>query len=247
MSSFARAAICAAGVSCLAMCVALRQYRLLAKGIAAALALAVAAAVFVPRQSEAPEPLSSQSVFDLYVFKGKPEQGAFGSRKGPWQQTWEVIKQHPWLGSGFGTSQTDDDLYNLQFKYTGTHIDTRIVREHGNSYLAIAEWVGLAGVVPFCSLIGLSLANLRKVFREVRLTGNAFLPALPAAAIVLAGLVEGIFEDGLFAVGYYLCVLVWALAFILVDLVRNSELAHHQTRAVPSVDWHGLATASFVR
>src|SRR5436190_21770967 len=54
MSSFARAAICAAFVSCLTMCVALRQYRLLAKGLEFAVVLAVAAVMFVPRQSEAP-------------------------------------------------------------------------------------------------------------------------------------------------------------------------------------------------
>src|SRR6266480_632539 len=61
MSSFARAAICAAFVSCLAMCIALRQYRLLAKGMAFALLLAIAAVMFVPRQSEAPTWDGSQS------------------------------------------------------------------------------------------------------------------------------------------------------------------------------------------
>jgi O-antigen ligase len=243
MSSFARAAICAATVSCLAMCIALRQYRLLAKGIAATMALAVAAVMFVPRQSEAPQWDGSQSVFDMFVFKGKPQQGAFASRKGPWQQTWEVIKQHPWFGSGFGTSQTGDDLANIQIKYTGTHIDTRVVREHGNSYLAIAEWVGLLGVIPFYSLVGLSLRNVYKVFARMRLTGSAFLPAIPAAAVVLAGLVEAGFEDGLFAVGYYLCVLVWALAFILVDLIRYSESDQPASELVPLAPWRGLMAA----
>ncbi len=244
MTSFARAAICAGIVSSLTMCIALRQYRLLAKGLAFAVVLAIAAVMFVPRQSEAPAWDGSQSVFDMFVFKGKPEQGAFGSRKGPWQQTWEVIKEHPWFGSGFGTSQTGNDLTNIQTKYTGSHIDTRVVREHGNSYLAIAEWVGLLGVLPFYSLIGMTLLNVRKVFSTVRVTGNAFLPAIPAAAVVLAGLVEAMFEDGLFAVGYYLCVLVWALAFILVDLVRYSESGQPAQGSVPSENWGGLVPAS---
>src|SRR5437764_3008995 len=240
MSSFARAAICAATVSCLAMCIALRQYRLLAKGIAATMVLAVVAVMFVPRQSEAPTWDGSQSVFDMFVFKGKPEQGAFASRKGPWQQTWEVIKEHPWFGSGFGTSQTGDDLTNIQTKYTGSHIDTRVVREHGNSYLAIAEWVGLLGVLPFYSLIGLTLLNVRKVFSKVRSTGSAFIPALPAAAVVLAGLVEAGFEDGLFAVGYYLCGLVWALAFILVDLTQYNESTQVASELDPQIQWNGM-------
>jgi O-antigen ligase len=240
MSSFARAAICATIVSCLAMCIALRQYRLLAKGIAATMVLAAVAVMFVPRQSEAPQWDGSQSVFDMFVFKGKPQQGAFASRRGPWQQTWEVIKEHPWFGSGFGTSQTGDDLANIQIKYTGTHIDTRVVREHGNSYLAIAEWVGLLGVIPFYSLVGLSLRNVYKVFARMRSTGSAFIPALPAAAVVLAGLVEAGFEDGLFAVGYYLCVLVWALAFILVDLIRYSESGQTASEPAPLAQWNGL-------
>src|SRR5437764_1885326 len=240
MSSFARAAICATVVSCLAMCIALRQYRLIAKGFAATIVLAVAVVMFVPRQSEAPQWDGAQSVFDMFVFKGKPQQGAFGSRRGPWQQTWDVIKEHPWFGSGFGTSQTGDDLTNIQIKYTGTHIDTRVVREHGNSYLAIAEWVGLLGVIPFYSLVGLSLRNVYKVFARMRLTGSAFIPALPAAAVVLAGLVEAGFEDGLFAVGYYLCVLVWALAFILVDLTQYIESAQVASELHPQIQWNGM-------
>ena len=243
LSSFARAAICASVVSCLAMCIALRQYRMIAKGFAALIVLAFAVVTVVPRQSEAPTSDGSTSAFDLFVYKGKPQQGAFGSRKGPWQETWEVIREHPWFGSGFGTSQTGDDLTNLDIKFTGTHIDTRVVREHGNSYLAIAEWVGLLGVIPFYALAGLSLFNVRKVLSKMRRTGNLFLPSIPAAAIVLAGLVEAMFEDGLFAVGYYLCVLVWALAFILDDLVHYDEAGIHAPEAVIPQYWNELATA----
>jgi hypothetical protein len=82
-----------------------------------------------------------------------------------------------------------------------------------------------------------------KVFARTRFTGSAFLPAIPAAAVVLAGLVEAGFEDGLFAVGYYLCVLVWALAFILVDLIRYSESGQPASEPVPLAQWHGLMAA----
>jgi O-antigen ligase len=243
LSSFARAAICASAVSCFAVCIALRQYRMIAKGIGAVIILALAAATLVPRQSEAPVSDNSVSAFDLFIFKGSPQQGAFGSRRGPWQETWKVIKEHPWFGSGFGTSQTGEDLTNLDIKYTGTHIDTRVVREHGNSYLAITEWVGLLGVIPFYLLVGLSLFNVKKVLSKMRQTGNVFLPGIPATAIVLAGLVEAVFEDGLFAVGYYLCILVWALAFILEDLVHYDEAGVHAPEAQVPMYWNGLATA----
>jgi len=244
MSSFARAAICASAVSCFAICIALRQYRLLAKGIGAVVVLALAAATVVPRQSEAPVSDGSASAFELFIFKGSRQQGAFGSRKGPWQQTWNVIKEHPWFGSGFGTSETGEDLTNVNLKFTGTHIDTRVVREHGNSYLAIAEWVGLLGVVPFYALVALSFFNVRKILAKMRRTGNVFIPGIPAAAIVLAGLVEATFEDGLFAVGYYLCVLVWAMAFILDDLVHNDETSVHAPEPSVPVYWNDLAPAS---
>jgi O-antigen ligase len=223
--------------------IALRQYRMIAKGIGAVIILALAAATLVPRQSEAPVSDNSVSAFDLFIFKGSPQQGAFGSRRGPWQETWKVIKEHPWFGSGFGTSQTGEDLTNLDIKYTGTHIDTRVVREHGNSYLAITEWVGLLGVIPFYLLVGLSLFNVKKVLSKMRQTGNVFLPGIPATAIVLAGLVEAVFEDGLFAVGYYLCILVWALAFILEDLVHYDEAGVHAPEAQVPMYWNGLATA----
>jgi hypothetical protein len=39
--------------------------------------------------------------------------------------------------------------------------------------------------------------------------------------VCLAGMVGAVFEDWLFAVGYYLSVFVWSLAFCLVDVTRN--------------------------
>lgn len=165
MSSVARAAICAAAV----------------------IVLTLAGITVVPQQSEALIWDGSISVIDLFVFKGKPHEGAFGSRKGPWQASWEVIRKHRWFASGFGTSETGEDLTNVNLKLTGTPLDTRVVREHGNSYLAIAEWGGLLGV---------------------------------------------------------LCVLVWAMAFILKDLVRHDEASVHAPEPSIPVYWNDLAPAS---
>jgi hypothetical protein len=41
--------------------------------------------------------------------------------------------------------------------------------------------------------------------------------------VVMAGLVHAVFEDWLFAVGYYLTVLFWVLAFLLMDVVPESS------------------------
>src|SRR6266567_1357948 len=141
LSSFARAGMAGATVSCLLVCIALRQYRLMVKGIAAAVVLAVAIVMFVPLPDDAPRWDGSVTITSMFLYKGNQEQGLLGSRQGPWNRTWSVIKDHPWFGSGFGTSVTGDDLTRLTLMHS--HFDSRIAREHGNSYLAIAEWVGL--------------------------------------------------------------------------------------------------------
>jgi O-antigen ligase len=216
-SSFARAAILASAISSLVVCVSLREYRVLIKGTGMVVLLAICAVMFVPRQSDAPTWDSSESIGSIFLYKGKRETGVFGSRRSPWQQTWNVIRENPWFGSGFGTSQISEDMTKLD--YAAHHIDSWVIREHGNSYLAIIEWTGLLGVIPFYTLIFLAIRNVALVFSWLRSTRDAFLPALPAAAIVVAGLIDAAFEDWMFAVGYYLCVFFWVMAFILVDVM----------------------------
>ena len=216
MSSFARAAIGAAVVSCVLLCLGARQYRLLAKGIAASLLLAVAAATFVPQPADAPQWTGSEAIVSMFLYKGHEDSGVLASRRGAWDQTFDVISKNPWFGSGFGTSVTTGDMTKMAF--AKNHIDSWVIREHGNSYLAITEWVGLLGVVPFFCLVLLAMRNVAAVFSWMRRTGEYFSPAVPAAAVVIAGLVHGAFEDWMFAVGYHVCVFFWSIAFILVDL-----------------------------
>ena len=56
---------------------------------------------------------------------------------------------------------------------------------------------------------------------RLRRSGDILAPAVPAAAILVAGLIDAGFEDWLFAVGYYLSVFLWAMAFILADMLRS--------------------------
>ena len=218
-NSFARAAILASVVSSVLVCLSLRQYRLLIKGIGLAVLVAICAVLFVPQQAEAPSWNGSESIGSVFLYKGKREMGVFGSRRSVWQQTWNVIRENPWFGSGYGTSETSEDMTKLA--YAAHHIDSWVIREHGNSYLAIIEWTGLLGVVPFYALLALAVRNAGLVFSWARRTQDAFSPAIPAAAIVVAGLIDAAFEDWMFAVGYYLCVFFWVMAFILVDVMPS--------------------------
>ena len=229
-SSFARAGMAAAAVSCVALCIATRNYRLMAKGAAAVAAIALITAMFLPREQDTPRRDRSQSVVDLFLYKGKPQQGVMASRKGPWDETVSVIKRHPWFGSGFGTSVTGEDL--TKWQYGRAHVASRATREHGNSYLAITEWVGLLGVVPFYALMVLVALNAGKVLLWLRRTGEVWSPAVPAAIVLLGGFVDAMFEDWMFAVGYYLSVFFWVMAFMLVDLAPEPSAADSRAKVV---------------
>lgn len=220
LSSLARAAIGAAAIACLLLCFGLRQYRLLAQAIALSFILAAAAATIVPQPSDDIELDQSAPLSARFLYKGHAEGGLLASRRNVWSETWNVIKANPWFGSGFGTSVTRDDISKPGF--SNTHIDSWVIREHGNSYLAIAEWVGLLGVAPFYVLVLLAVINVGKVLALMRQTGDALLPAIPAAAVIAAGLIHAGFEDWMFAVGYYVSVFYWTMAFILVDLVPQN-------------------------
>jgi hypothetical protein len=85
--------------------------------------------------------------------------------------------------------------------------------------LAITEWVGFVGDIPFFGLVLLVAVNVGRALAQMRRTGNVLSPAIPLAGVLTAGLIHAAFEDWLFAPGYYLCVFFWALAFIMVDVL----------------------------
>jgi O-antigen ligase len=242
MSSFARAGIGAATIASLLLCVCLGRYRFLIKSMAAAVLIAVCAVVVVPHSVRGPEIDSSASIQSAFLYKGHTTAGIFGSRQSVWQQTWASIQQNPWFGTGFGTSLISGDLTRLH--YAESHTDSWVQREHGNSYLAIAEWTGLLGVLPFYFLIALTAIKAGRVLTELRRTGNVFSAAVPAAAIVAAGLFHAIFEDWMFAVGYYLCVFFWAIAFIMVDVMPQTAVVYPPEMFVPMSARYAGAAAS---
>lgn len=210
LSSYARAGILAAAVSCILLCVALRHYRTLLLVVGSGLLMALAVATMAPVVSQ-----NSQSLAASFVYKGHQEAGVLGSRKSVWQRTITSVRQHQWFGTGFGTSATGADATEQSASVVSL---PQATREHGSSYLAILEWVGVLGALPFFALVFMVGANVVRSLMWIRHSGQSLSPIAPIAAVVAAGVVHAAFEDWLFAVGYYLCVFFWALAFLLVDL-----------------------------
>lgn len=214
LSSYERAGIVAALVSATLLCIGLRRYRLLFTGLALALLAAPVVMTFVPLP--AVDLADDGSVTSRFVYKGKREAGILGSRKTVWGRTVSSLQEHPWFGTGFGTSATAYDKTQIVEKFSSAG---QFTREHGNSYLEIVEWVGLLGVVPFAVLLLLVAAYVARVLAWMRRTGTASSPAVPLAVFLAGALVHAGFEDWLFAVGYHTCVLFWTFAFLLPDFV----------------------------
>jgi hypothetical protein len=212
--SDSRASILAATVAVLVFALVARQQRLLFQCAFASLFFLTFMAMINP--SHVDDLVSSFTGRILYKDPTAAHE-ILESRLSPWAETLSVVRQHPWFGSGFGTSELGNARPNLRPSSVNTNPGWN--REHGSSYLALAEYLGFLGVVPFAALLLMLLQRLIRAFRCVRATANPSHMCLPFALVVIAGLVHAGFEDWLFAVGSYLCVFFWVCAFLLTDLV----------------------------
>src|SRR6202167_6260454 len=219
--SVSRAGILACAVAVTVMCVALRRQRVLIKGAAGLMFLIAIVAVVQPGRFDT---LVSSFTEDL-IYKGKPEMGILGSRQSPWQETVDVIKRdrNYLFGVGFGTSSSEQQggaPGEVMFRtFGGT------VREHGNSYLALLEYVGFLGIVPFLVLLVLVLRQIYRGCSCMWRTRDPGHYVVPLVLVCVAGLVHAFFEDWLFAVGYYLTVFFWSSVFVLAELQSEPALA----------------------
>ena len=213
--SMARAGMISVILVTVILCVCLHQYKLLVKMGALVLFLLAVTGML------APETLNQQlgDFKDAVLYKGHKDEGVMGSRRAPWDKSIASIKEHPLFGTGYGTSPTGIDP-GLDFGKVSSSSETS--REHGSSYITIAEWVGLLGVLPFVALLAVTVANIWKVCAWMNRTADARNYSIPLAMVVLSGLCHASFEDWLFAAGSYLCVYFWFFAFLLADLVPGS-------------------------
>ncbi len=237
-SSLSRASLLAAIIVVVTLCLCLRRQQLLIRVVfLCVFFLSIAA---VTRPSEFGELMTTTT--SNVVYKGRPEDGLLGSRNGPWQQSFALIKQHPWLGSGFGTSDVGTVPASTSLNLRGgVSTGEGALREHGSSYLAMTEYMGLVGIVPFVFLLFLLLRMIVQMCLWMRRTNNACHPGIPMAMVLLAGLVHAIFEDWLFAVGYHLCVFFWTMAFVLKDLMPSSaEVSARGTSSIAARILHPI-------
>lgn len=218
--SLSRASILTAGVTSIVLCVCLRRVRLLLEGTFLVVLVLALAAVIEPVHFEQ---FSKNLTTDI-LYKGKKEQGVFGSRQSPWQETVVSLKQHPWFGTGFGTSDIGSKGQVAKISVLeGVYTNEGTNREHGNSYLAMAEYLGFLGMIPFTFLTILVVRMIVQVCLWMRRNVDPRNYAVPLSMILLGGLVHGLFEDWLFAVGYYLCFFFWVCAFLLDDLMPDRK------------------------
>ena len=216
-ASHARAGMIAAVVSCGFLCVALRKYKMLAQGL---VILSILVAVYAIVRPEAFSQAMSSFTAKV-VFKGNdPSRGLFESRTNPWQDALDTIQNNLWFGTGFGTTDNGQDAKDNLGNFSATSATST---ENGSSYLAIAMWVGIIGILPFLMLLAFLLKKIGQTFKWMWATGSPFHPAVPLAMLMVAGLIHATFEDWLFAPGYYLCVFFWSLAFVFADLAPSSR------------------------
>jgi len=219
LCSYERAGIVAALISSTLLCLGLRRYRLFLTGIALVSLAAPMVMAFVPLP--AANQSDDGSLTTRFVYKGKREAGILASRKTVWEKTISSLREHPWFGTGFGTSGLAYDKTQTVQDFSSSG---QLTREHGNSYLEILEWVGLLGIAPFVTLLLLVALNIARVFAWMRRSGTPFSPAVPLAVFLAGALVHAGFEDWLFAVGYHTCVLFWTFAFLLPDFIPVTAL-----------------------
>jgi len=212
-----RASTLAAMVVVLVFTVAVRHQRLLLQvGFASFFFLAVMAVIGQVTNPSAMDDRVSEFAGRVLYKAGGTHPGAFGSRLSPWADTLSVVKRRPWFGAGFGTSELGELRPDLEASSVYTREGTN--REHGNSYLALAEYMGLLGIVPFAILLFMLVRMLVRVCRWMRRTGNPYHYCIPLSLVAIAGLVHACFEDWMFAVGSYLCLFFWVSVFLLIDL-----------------------------
>src|SRR6202795_4311928 len=210
--SMARAAMVAVVLVTLVFCACLRQYKLLAKVVALVLFLVAVTGMLDPGALNK----SLGDLKDAVLYKGHKEEGVIGSRRTPWEKSIASIKEHPLFGTGYGTSPTGENPGLGSGRFAST---AETEREHGSSYITIAEWVGLLGVVPFVALLVVTVSNVWRVCAWMRRTSDPRHYSIPLAMVVLSGLVHGFFEDSLFAVGSYVSVYFWVFVFLLGVLI----------------------------
>jgi len=213
--SHSRAGLAAAFCSCALLCLALRKYKMFIEGLIVLVIVLAATAIVQPE--------FIPSITSSVLYKGGTrEQGILASRKSAWHTVIDNIREHPWFGTGLGTTADGGDPNAETTKFSST---TNVTMENGSSYLSILAGVGVVGAIPFSILLLLLLGRVVRTVRFMWNTGAAAHAAVPLAMVVVAGFIHAFLEDWMFAGGNYLCVFFWSIAFILVDVTTLASFS----------------------
>jgi O-antigen ligase len=201
--SISRASLIAAAATSMFLLVGARRYRLLMIGASLFVVILLNMYLVTPERF--------QNASEALLYKTGERGDVLNSRQKSWERSMATFREHPWLGLGFGAADNSTDA---RFSYA---TQGYLTRERGSSYLTILETTGAVGTVFFALLILALIREIWRVFSWLRRTGKVNQPAVIAAAIIVAGLVNAFFEDWMFAVGYYMSVVFWLFAFSLRD------------------------------
>ena len=211
--SHARAGMVAALVSSGLLGLALRKYKMVVRGAGIILILVSAAAIVQPEAL-----LNTVSSLEMsIVYKSSTGGNILASRESPWRAAVDSISNHFWFGTGLGTIENSKASGPQAMFSSSTEVST----ENGSSYLSIVAGVGVIGALPFTLLLLLLLSRMFRAIAWLVKTRNPCHPAVPLAMVMIAAMIHAGFEDWLFAPGYYLCVVFWSLAFVLVDVAPS--------------------------
>lgn len=227
--SQSRASVLAATFSCALLFMGLRRYRALITAIGIALVLVSTAVILRPERVFE----TASTVGSELVYKNLQKTDLLASRQSTWQEAVDTIHSHFWFGTGFGTADKENSSDHLE-KFSSS---SEAKAEYGSSYLKILAWVGVLGVWPFVLLLLVLIGKVLQTVLWMLHTGNPSHPAIPLAMVVVAGMVHAIFEDWMFAPGYYLCVFYWCMAFVLIDMTPVQMVAPVRGRAELSARW----------
>lgn len=122
---------------------------------------------------------------------------------------WELAKEryipaHPWAGHGFGTDGLIHDHYRVVLS------DLKL-RGYGvmSSYFGLAVAVGIPGAIIFFALVMIpTLTGLVRYWKDPQLVA--------LAAAVVSGLLVGITESAIYAVGNCFCYLFWICFALMI-------------------------------
>jgi O-antigen ligase len=129
-----------------------------------------------------------------------------------WRGALELGGQRPLLGFGFGTEQRV-----FADRYVGFN---SAVPE--NSYIGLFLQTGAAGLALFLALAAALLARAGRALASLR--GEHRLIASACAGVLVAGLVLGVFQSYLYAVGNNATAALWICAFLLAAATARERV-----------------------